>query len=185
MSIPPYTAQEARARETFLALMGSLSYPGRIHSLPASGNDAFAAIAEALLDLETSYSAASDPDLLSMLARTGARALPPETAAYHFHQRVDAATLTMIDKASAGTLLYPDQSATLILGAQIGVGVALTLKGPGIKGAPQIVIGGIPAAFWSARARACQFPLGWDIFLVDGASVIGLPRSTTIEIDTR
>jgi alpha-D-ribose 1-methylphosphonate 5-triphosphate synthase subunit PhnH len=185
MSIPPYTAQEARARETFLALMWSLSYPGRVYTLPASGDDAFAAIAEALLDLETSYSQTSDPALLPMLARTGARALPPPTAAYHFHQTVDAATLTIIEKASAGTLLYPDQSATLILGARIGEGVALALKGPGIKGAGQIAIGGIPADFWAARARACQFPLGWDMYLVDGDSVIGLPRSTTIEIDTR
>ncbi|WP_368518087.1 phosphonate C-P lyase system protein PhnH [Rhizobium sp.] len=32
------------------------------------------------------------------------------------------------------------------------------------------------------RAKAIRYPLGWDLYLVDGRRLLGIPRSTTIEV---
>jgi alpha-D-ribose 1-methylphosphonate 5-triphosphate synthase subunit PhnH len=32
------------------------------------------------------------------------------------------------------------------------------------------------------RTALCRYPAGFDLFLICGAQVIGLPRSTTIEV---
>ncbi|PJF26655.1 MAG: phosphonate C-P lyase system protein PhnH [Phototrophicales bacterium] len=176
---PPYTASEAQSRETFLALMWALSYPGRTQSLP-DHPDPFALIGETLLDLETSYFT-PDAQLRARLAQTGARALEPERAAYHFYPALDDAALAAIASASIGTLSYPDQAATLIIGAQFGSGKTLTLTGPGIDGSIIIQIDDIPASFWMLRERAA-FPLGWDVFFVNERAVVGLPRSTKVTL---
>ncbi|TXI04054.1 MAG: phosphonate metabolism protein PhnH, partial [Rhizobium sp.] len=31
-------------------------------------------------------------------------------------------------------------------------------------------------------ARAIRYPLGWDLYLVDGKRLFGIPRSTKIEV---
>lgn len=187
MSHPLYTPAEARARETFLALMWAFSYPGRVYRLPQTGSDQaeaqLSAVADTLLDLETSYYS-PDAALQTMLAATGARALPPTAAAYQFYLHVDSGALAAMQQASVGSMLYPDEAATLIMGGcTFGSGdTALTLTGPGINGVTRLMLGGLPAAFWELRARAARFPLGWDIYLLAGHDVIGLPRSTKIEI---
>lgn len=181
MQIPDYTPEEARARETFLALMNSLSYPGRVHTLPEAGNDAYLAIASTLLDLETSYFT-SDTDLAAELARTGARNLSSELAAYHFYPQLDENALDIIKTASVGTMLYPDQAATLIIGCKLGEGMALYLTGPGIQNENTVQVN-VDPALWQLRDRVSKYPLGWDIFLVDGNHVVGLPRTTQIRVE--
>ncbi len=179
MTTPAYTPAEARTRETFLALMWALSYPGRPQTLPSVESlGSFELIAETLLDLETSYFT-PDPALATRLEHSGARALPADRAAYHFYPAVTDAELAHIRQASAGTLLYPDEAATLVIGCTIGTGKAFTLHGPGTAGETSVLLGGLPGAFWSLRASV-RFPLGWDVFLVDGQQVLGLPRSTTL-----
>jgi alpha-D-ribose 1-methylphosphonate 5-triphosphate synthase subunit PhnH len=177
-TFPPYTPDEQRDRETFLALMWSFSYPGAAHTLPDDG-DPFALIAHALLDLETS-AFSPDPALAALLSSTGARALPPETAAYHFYPAWDDAALDALARASIGTLSYPDSAATIIAPGHFGSGTAFTLTGAGIDGARTLHLDGVPDALWTLRARA-RFPLGWDVILIDGRSTIGIPRSTCIE----
>jgi alpha-D-ribose 1-methylphosphonate 5-triphosphate synthase subunit PhnH len=179
MTFPLYTTAEAQSRETFLALMWALSYPGRVHHLPQNTHN-FTLIAETLLDLETSYFS-HDESLQDMLAATGAHARPTGEAAYHFYQHVDDSTLTEIRQASVGTMLYPDTAATLVIGCTLGTGSEFVLSGPGVNGQQAIQINGLPDAFWELRETACKYPLGWDVFLVDGQQVIGLPRSTRME----
>jgi len=179
MQTPHYSAQEALTRETFLALMNALSYPGRLQTLPARSLGAVHAAAETLLDLETSFFT-PDSDLAEVLARSGARALPPERAAYHFYPTLDADGLAQLQQANTGSMRYPDEGATLIVGATFRRGKALELRGPGILGATHIHTCGLPAEFWALRERACQYPLGWDVFLIDDDQLIGLPRSTQI-----
>lgn len=178
MNHPPYTAEEARNRETFLALMNALSTPGRVYALPASAQPvgALMAIAHALLDLETSYHT-PDPDLQAALARTGARALPPEQAAYHFYRALTPPALDSIALASAGTMLYPDTAATLMIAAPLAGGAPHRLTGAGVNGA-LTVAPDLPAAFWALRDQRRRYPLGWDAFIVEGLQVIGLPRTT-------
>jgi alpha-D-ribose 1-methylphosphonate 5-triphosphate synthase subunit PhnH len=179
-SHPPYTTSEARSRETFLALMWALSYPGRAQTLP-DYDEPFALIGETLLDLETSFFT-PDGHLRTRLAQTGARLLKPERAAYHFYPTIDDDALATIASASVGTLSYPDQAATLIISAHFGSGGALSLTGPGINGSAVVQIDGIPASFWKLRERSV-FPLGWDVFFVDGLAVLGLPRSTKVTLE--
>src|SRR5689334_9435478 len=118
-SYPAYTPAEARNRETFLALMWALSYPGRIYSLPAlAASDEIAVIAqigESLLDLETTYFTPNST-LAAQLKLTAARTHPIETAAYHFYPSVSEADLATIEQASVGNALFPDEAATLFLG---------------------------------------------------------------------
>lgn len=181
---PIFTPEEARTRETFLALMWALSYPGRLHTLPDGEMSAFARIAEALLDLETSYFT-PDAVIAHELARTGARHLEAQHAAYHFYPSLDnPEVLQTIETASPGTMLYPDTAATLVIGCQLGQGSRFQLTGPGINGSASAAVDGIPAAFWRLRARVNRYPLGWDIFLINMQAgphhILGLPRTTQI-----
>ncbi|MBC8171117.1 MAG: phosphonate C-P lyase system protein PhnH [Anaerolineae bacterium] len=180
MTIPPYTASEAQSRETFLALMWSLSYPGRLYQLPAL-DTAFNLIAGALLDLETSYYTPED-SLKPLLAQTGAQALAVEQAAYHFYPAVGEEELTAIQQASVGTMLYPDEAATLIIRCTLGSGTSLTLRGPGIHNSQILLVSDLPETFWQLRQTACRFPLGWDVYFVDGQQLVGLPRSVQVEL---
>ena len=179
---PVFTADEALTRATFLALMWSFSYPGRVYDLPA-GSDAFHVISDTLLDLETSYFTPDEP-LGEYLARSGARARSPERAAYHFYPHLDAAQLATLTCADAGKLLYPDHGATLFIGCEFTSETTLKLSGPGISPAqtPVVQVGGIPVEFWTRRA-AHRYPLGWDVHLVSGSQVVGLPRTTRITVE--
>jgi alpha-D-ribose 1-methylphosphonate 5-triphosphate synthase subunit PhnH len=181
MQKPTYTAADAATYATFQALMSALSHPGRGYPLPtATGTPAIDLIAQTLLDLETTYFT-PEADVARLLARTGARARNANEAAYHVYTRVDEAALSMIRHASVGTLAFPDTAATLILGCTLGAGAALRLAGPGIRTEAHLHVGGLPDDFWAVRQHTNRFPLGWDVFLVDGWQVVGLPRSTSVE----
>jgi alpha-D-ribose 1-methylphosphonate 5-triphosphate synthase subunit PhnH len=175
---PPYTLDEARTRETFLALMWASSYPGRLYALPDA--PPFALIGETLLDLETSFYTA-DESLSTLWSRNGARRLPPERAAYHGYPTLSAADLPAIAAAAIGEMLYPDRAATLIIGGcAFEGGTGFALSGAGVNVTLDVQIGGVPDAFWQSRESRRRYPLGWDIFLTDGARVMALPRSTTM-----
>ena len=88
----------------------------------------------------------------------------------------------MCGRRSPAAYLSPDDSATLIIGAEIGSGYPLLLKGPGIQSEMTLLINGISAAFWELRKEKNQYPFGWDIFLVGNDQVVGLPRTTDVEV---
>jgi alpha-D-ribose 1-methylphosphonate 5-triphosphate synthase subunit PhnH len=185
MQTPVYTPEEARTRETFLALMWAMSYPGRPYALPSTVGRRDAAsrllvIGETLLDLETSFYA-PDFELANAYARFGARPLPPERAQYHFYTELLSRHLATLEQASAGTMLYPERSATIILGCALGSGQTFRLSGPGIAYHIDVKIDFVPDALWELRARVARYPLGWDVFFVSGSQVIGLPRSAMLE----
>jgi alpha-D-ribose 1-methylphosphonate 5-triphosphate synthase subunit PhnH len=175
------TETEAREHATFTALMWALSYPGRPQTLPVAGLAAFTAIAEALVDLETGYFT-PNAALADELARTGGRALPPRQAPYQFYPQLTPGMLDMLAAAPVGTHRDPDRAATLVIGCTPDKGARLTLRGPGIPGTITIALGGIPPEFWPMRVAVGAYPLGWDVFFVAGDHVIGLPRTTLVEV---
>jgi alpha-D-ribose 1-methylphosphonate 5-triphosphate synthase subunit PhnH len=175
------TDSEARNHATFQALMWALSHPGRAQILPGDASRALVHIAAALLDLETSCFS-PDPSLAREIGRTGARALPPSQAAYQFFPELRAADLDLLRHAPAGTYVAPDEAATLVLGCELGRGRRLRLRGPGIQREAELQVGGLPEPFWELRAAAIRYPLGWDVLLVSGGRVIGLPRTTVVEV---
>lgn len=181
MSYAPLDQTETRDQQTFEALLWALSYPGRARALPASGIDAFMAIGRALIDLETSYGS-PDADLMERLAATGGRASGSDAARYQFYPTLRDMDLIHLRRAPVGSHLYPDEGATLIIGCRIGSGQRMVWSGPGINGSTAIELDALPPAFWRLRADAIRYPLGWDVLFVAGDQVIGLPRTTHVEV---
>jgi alpha-D-ribose 1-methylphosphonate 5-triphosphate synthase subunit PhnH len=81
-----------------------------------------------------------------------------------------------------GTLESPEYGATIILQVdQIGEGDSFGLSGPGIQGSRQVSARGLSHAWLMSRAKwAQEFPLGVDFILVDGKSVLAIPRTSKI-----
>jgi alpha-D-ribose 1-methylphosphonate 5-triphosphate synthase subunit PhnH len=183
------TTLEARLHGTFTALMWALSFPGRVRRLPTTGPTAIECIAEALIDLETTYYT-PDRELAGRLALTGARAAPHSVAKYHFYPKLAGTDAENLVEAPTGSFAFPDDSATIVVGG-VSVrdvpshGQALTrlrLRGPGISGVTELALEGVPPVLWNVREQAIRYPLGWDIFLVGDGAVVGLPRTTVVEV---
>ena len=177
MLAPPQPShQETRANQAFEALLWALSRPGMIRSLPESGE---AQVIAALLDRECAVHAA-DPRLMPLILQSGAQLAEIDAADHIFLGRPsDAHVLRAVPQ---GTDLYPDDGATLIVQADLGEGATLRLSGPGVNGALEVQVGGLPDGFWQHRAEIMRYPMGFEIFLLDGDRVMGLPRSTKIEV---
>jgi len=173
--------REARTQQTFTALMWALSYPGRAQNLIGNGLQTWLTIGETLIDLETSYYT-SHTELNTLLSRLGARARTPAQALYQFYPQLEDASLATLQNAPSGNYLSPDEAATLVIGVEFGAGQSLRLRGPGIKQEVELRVKGLPVAFWQLRARLNKYPMGWDIFLVGQGHVVGLPRTTQIEV---
>ena len=166
---------EARSNASFEALMWAMSRPGEKRTLPEPG---LTSIIETLIDLECTVFADS-AELNAQLAATGARiAQEPGMADHVFLDAMDrtGAGLGAID---CGTALYPDQGATVV--ARVAHdGQRLRLTGPGIEGVREVALDLAPQ-FWAQREQLCAYPAGFDLVLVDGRSVIAIPRSTRVE----
>ncbi|MCS7193366.1 MAG: phosphonate C-P lyase system protein PhnH [Meiothermus sp.] len=178
---PAYTPAERRARETFLALLRALSFPGLLQPLPARGlEEALQAIGEALLDEGVGLYAPGP--LLQRLRPTGVRPRPWREADYLLLPRLEGEHLAWLGELRRGSLLEPERSATLVVGARLGQGLSLVLEGPGVEGSRQVRLGGLPPAFFAERARLMEYPLGFEVFLTDGQRVLGLPRTVRAEV---
>jgi alpha-D-ribose 1-methylphosphonate 5-triphosphate synthase subunit PhnH len=189
--LPQSIFAETTARQTFQVLLGALSRPGHIFTLPGrlfTAQQSCAQIGLALLDLETSFYT-PDSALRQSLQRSGARFLTVAHAAYLFFPDAEAfepmmlrQTLDTIGRASVGSITDPDDGATVVVAGQLGAGLALRLHGPGIQGETELAVEGLPPAFWQLRSALITYPLGVDLFVVDGNQVVGLPRTTVVEM---
>lgn len=175
MSIPQPSAFETRTNASFDALMWALSRPGLVRRLPEPG---MAALVDALIDRECRVHAVAD-DVAAQAARAGAELVEVAAADHIFAGRLN--DLTILDAVSLGSDLYPETGATLILPATIGTGHSLRLTGPGVDGQVIVQVDGLPPGFWARRRVAMRYPMGFELFLVDGDQVLGLPRSTEVE----
>ena len=168
------TPFEAGTHATFEALMWAFSYPGRVRAREGG----FRAVADALLDLETSVYT-DDAALETHLRATGAKLKSLGDAEYVFLPALhDLAPLRAIKR---GTTLEPDRAATLVIGARLKTGTRLHLTGPGIQSSLELRID-LPLEFWGLREEVVSYPIGWDVLLIDGSRVLGLPRTTRIEV---
>lgn len=186
--IPTLSSAELREHGTFEALMWALSRPGQVQEFTVHDGDStgLETVAEALLDLEVSYFS-SEAALETSLSHTGAQARAIMEAEYVFCQRLEPDALEQLERASVGTLVYPDQSATIVIACAFGSGLSLRLSGPGIQSETRVRVLGVPEEFFALRNRVSSYPLGWDVLLVEknanlSAQVIGLPRTTRIEL---
>jgi len=171
-------AFETRTNATFEALMWALSRPGTAQTLPAPGAGG---VVEALIDRECRVYC-DDPALADLVSATGAALVDAAHADHAFLSLADAAGLRVLDQIQIGSALYPDAGATVVAPARLGEGPRLRLTGPGIETAAEVRLGGLAPDLWARRAARCRYPTGFDLFLICGAVVIGLPRSTAIEV---
>lgn len=167
---------EMRTNATYEALMWVLSRPGLIRNLPTSEPTV---IAETLLDRECAVYC-EDTGLAQVVSRTGAEIVAPADADHLF--LTHEPTSTMLAALRQGSDMYSEDGATLIIPATFGQGDKLRLSGPGIDAVLEVSISGISARFWAERARIMRYPMGFEIFLLDGSHVLGLPRSTSVEV---
>ncbi|MGJ8623440.1 MAG: phosphonate C-P lyase system protein PhnH [Yoonia sp.] len=176
LTTPTPDAAEASANATFDAILWALSRPGLPRHLPQAGEVGLIA---ALLDREC-HVYAGDPLLIPMVAQSGAKLVDVPQADHVFLGRLT--DLDLLRQLRCGSDLYPDEAATLVLRATFGEGPKVRLTGPGVNGAVEVQIAGLPTGFWAARTDMIRYPMGFDMLLLDGTQVIGLPRSTMIEV---
>jgi alpha-D-ribose 1-methylphosphonate 5-triphosphate synthase subunit PhnH len=79
---------------------------------------------------------------------------------------------------------YPDRSCTLFVEVPaFDGGPRVRLTGPGIERALEIAPAGLDTAFWmAAMDNAARYPLGVDMVLVAGDTIVGLPRSMQLAL---
>lgn len=177
MSIAPVPNElETRDNACFEALLWSLSRPGQIRSLPTAGE---AAIVDALIDRECRVYA-SDDEILARAKAAGAELVDLEKACHAFVGSMDNAD--QLRSVRIGSDTYPDDGATVVIQVKLGEGDKLRFTGPGIDGALSLSIGGLPTGFWQMRKDCLRYPMGFDLLLVDADKVVGIPRSTDIEV---
>jgi len=180
----------------FRTLLDALARPGTIGviqtRLPAAkvcaaraGLAAFAALLT-LADYATPVWLAQPDAALAAALRFHAGAplaeAPREAAFAYVHE---AAALPPLDAFASGTPESPEQSATVFVRVDaLSGGAPRSLRGPGIETTRSIAPVGLPERFWRERAvLAPHFPCGIDFYLVCGASLIGLPRTTLVEMN--
>lgn len=193
------------AQQTFRALLGAMSEPGRVLALPDAAiaglapreawprpllDVALAASLLTLLDADTPVhlaGALATEDARAWLRfHTGARSLPRAAAMSAALARdVDAALWNALD---LGTDDAPQAGATLFvqvdaLSAQpLDGAIALKLRGAGIETSRDLAVAGLHAAFWQWRAALrSELPRGVDLVLACGTHLAAIPRSTHVE----
>ncbi len=165
---------EARTNATYDALMWALSRPGLARELPAPGQ---AGVIETLIDRECAVYC-EDAGMAELAARTGAEMVAPEKADHLFLTQPPVQLMGL----RQGSDMYPEEGATLVIPATFGTGDRLRLTGPGVDGEVEFTLSGITHAFWAERQRVMRYPMGFEVFLLDGTSVIGIPRTTVVEV---
>jgi alpha-D-ribose 1-methylphosphonate 5-triphosphate synthase subunit PhnH len=179
------------AQAAFRAVLDAMARPGTIACLPAPAEPAPAPLAPAAAALALTLCDADTPVWLDAdLAASDV----PAWLKFHCGCRIvgDAGAAGFVFAAGrppamaaldAGSDLYPDRSATLVVQVGgFGSGERLRLSGPGIRDVAGVTVAGLPPGFAAQRAANLRaYPRGVDCILVAGARVLCLPRSTVVE----
>jgi alpha-D-ribose 1-methylphosphonate 5-triphosphate synthase subunit PhnH len=182
------------AQACFRVLLDVLARPGTVGSIDAAFDDdvlrrwpaaAFGAMLT-LVDFSTPIWLQQRDEALAQAIRfhtDAPLAQTPEAAAFAYI--ADAATLPAPDTFALGTPEAPQGSTTVLIRVDaLEGGRPLTFSGPGIQSEIRVAPIGIPDAFWHARASLTALaPCGIDCYLVCGRSVIGVPRTTRVELN--
>lgn len=191
----------------FRKILTAASFPGRVVDLGQEAakietgsavNTALIGCAIALLDAEATFcvwprGGQEQERLISQL--TYGRPAAPESAEFLFVLSGSGIANDALRSASVGTLEEPHRGATLFIevsglreesaireeGVRRGTGV-LRIEGPGVKDSAMLGVEGLDADWLGARAERCsEYPLGVDVYLVDGAGrLAGIPRTARL-----
>lgn len=180
------------AQRAFRLILTALSEPGTVQHLdadvmaPAALHAASAQLLLCLADHETPIWLAPSigADAAAWLRfHCGARIVEEPKVAQFAVLDGGNADLSLAS-FNAGDERYPDKSATVIVQvASLEDGPPVSATGPGIRDAVTLAPAGVHGGFWDeVAANHASYPMGVDIVLVAGRSIIGLPRSTRVAI---
>lgn len=179
------------SQETFRALLEALSLPGKLLAVevdlkaPEGLSTACAAACLTLMDLETDVWLQSEfsTDVRNWLQfHTGCAFVEsPEEAAFAV---VGNAGLLNLEQFYWGSAENPEVSTTLLIQVNaLADNVPVKLTGPGIL-QDSIISPNLPDNFWQQWSQNhVAYPQGVDVFLFEGRSVLGLPRSIRAQVE--
>ncbi|WP_257168639.1 phosphonate C-P lyase system protein PhnH [Bradyrhizobium sp. SRS-191] len=189
---PGFADKVLSAQSTFRTVMEAMARPGQVMVVgdevggPSSMMPGVAAIALTLLDQETPLwldeAFLRAPDVGAWLKfHTGAPIVGRSDAA-SFALIAEPATLPDLASFALGTPEYPDRSTTLILQVpSLTAGQTFHLRGPGIDGMTALTASLAPADLFARLSiNEALFPRGLDVILVDGRSLVAIPRTTRL-----
>jgi len=184
-TLTPGFATPLQAQACFRAVLKAMSFPGAPVELPgvaeppAALSPAAAAILLTLADTMVTVSLPPGAEGADWLAfHTGAKTAPAADADF-----VVARARPALSTLRLGTYDEPEMGATLILDVpDLDAGPRFRLTGPGIahETLRRLPLDDQFLPEW--RALAAKTPLGVDILLCAGTTLIGLPRSLTMEL---
>lgn len=194
---PGFTDTIHDSQGVFRSLLDALSRPGKIVSIdtvvPALANEQEAYVPVAAYAALLALADYSTPVLLQHPHRALSDALRFHTGApvtddcseAVFAYLDDAHSMPSLEEFSLGEPETPETAAMLFIRVEsLTSGAPVTWRGPGIRESETVCVEGVPASFWHDRAQlASDFPCGVDCYFVRGGSVIGLPRTTRVEVD--
>ena len=176
-------------QQTFRLLMDSFARPGEQQMLQRERQmeglyNATAATLLTLVDGEVSFYVKDETLQREVRTWTNAKLVTVEQADFIIlpASSTVAEVEAVIQQAKIGTLVDPQQSATIILEMTREEETVFVLRGPGIKGERQMKARFMPQWLAKRAHKNREFPLGIDIICVyeDGAA-FALPRTTTIQ----
>lgn len=185
--LPGFDDPVSGAQATFRAALQALATPGTVHrvepprGVPAGLSPAMTAMLLTLADVDA---AVWLPPSLGDGARAFLRfhcacPLVDEPAQARFVVVPAGCAGPALEDCDAGEPAYPDRSATMLIEVEsLGGGAPLRLSGPGIPDSRSLAVSGLPEGFlgqWAANHG--RFPLGVDVFLVQGNVICALPRT--------
>ena len=185
------------SQAVFRVALDALSHPGRCMTIghdaqtPQTGQPAAAVLLLALLDsdctLWLSRSLAGSDAASWLRFHTGCQLV--EQAEQAMFVWVGAGDeIPALSSFSQGSDTGPDQSATCVLDvAQLHFGTDnqkhWVLSGPGIADVTHLAVEGLAGDFLAQWAvNHASFPRGVDLFLATQTQLVGLPRTTSIQL---
>jgi alpha-D-ribose 1-methylphosphonate 5-triphosphate synthase subunit PhnH len=180
------------SQAVFRSCLAAIAAPGSLQrvsaevDLPNGVTAAAGALLLALLDPDTrlwlspSLQAGDAPAYLRF--HTGC-ALAGHSAECDFALVASLAELPDLAQFPAGTDLYPDRSASVVLQVDgLAVDGGWSLSGPGMQRSARLRVAGLGADFAAAwRENNARFPRGIDFYFASGSTLCALARTTRIE----
>ena len=195
-----FTHEAFGSQAMFRVALDALSHPGRcmtVHhdaEVPKIGHPASAALLLALLDSDCTLWLS--PSLTNSDAAAWLRFHTGCQLVTHVNQAMFAwvamgDAMPALDSFSQGSDNAPDQSATCVLDLPLleakarseSGAVQWALKGPGIQDVNHLSVDGLAVDFLAQwTANHASFPRGVDVYLASAQQLVGLPRTTSIQL---
>ena len=195
--VPGFDHEAYGSQAVFRAALNAMAHPGRPIDMPMGaaaprlGHMAAAVLMLGLLDADTTLwlsPSLAVSDAASWLRFHTGCTLVNDPAEARFCWLAWGDAWPALSDLQQGSDTWPDQSATVVIEVDRFEGDApgWTLNGPGIPGERPLRVRGMPAGFESQwKDNHSRFPCGVDVFLASPTQIVGLPRTTHLQIVTK